>query len=82
MNGLKIASAKLEEAENKMLAALRHAYPEGSDIEFFIMHGQVNPSTGTVIAHDPRRRTIRVRHHQAKPRSRYGVRDVHYKDVL
>lgn len=57
-------------------------WPVGTEIHFVLMHGQRNPSTGTVHGPGWREGYVRVQHHQAKPNSRYAYRDVHYSDVL
>lgn len=57
-------------------------WPVGTEIQFTIMHGQRNPSSGTVLSAGWREGYLRVEHHEAKPNSRYAYREVHYSDVL
>ena len=68
-------------AEAKMISALQEKYPPASSVSFFIMHGQVNPSTGIVVGYDGQGH-VRVRHDQAKEHSRYRIRDVHFRKIL
>jgi len=77
---IKAKAIALKKAQDEMIAELAKYYPIDSDIAFFIMHGQVNPSTGTVVGYNSDG-YIRVRHHQAKERSRYGCRSVHHRDI-
>lgn len=42
---------RIEIAENAMQDALERDFPLGSVVEFDIMHGQVNKSTGEVIGY-------------------------------
>lgn len=44
-------SKKIEVAEEAMLAELRRAFPVGRAVSCWLMHGQVNPSTGVVLGH-------------------------------
>lgn len=44
-------SERIEAAENAMLAALEEAFPEGTKVSFYIMHGQRSPSSGVVIGY-------------------------------
>lgn len=74
--------AKVEQARKAAHAELLSLYPAGSHIQFTIMHGQKNASTGTVAGISWRDGYIRVKHHQAKERSRYAYRDVHYSQVI
>jgi hypothetical protein len=82
MSKIKNLLANVEAAMKAANAEMLRLYPVGSDIRFTIMHGQRNASTGTVagVGHIPG--YVRVRHHQAKERSRYAYRDVHHTQVL
>ena len=70
---------QMREAEGEM----SKLYPEGSHVCFKISSKQVTPSTGTVLGQTWQNRSLylRVKHHQAKPGSRYSVRYVHYSDI-
>lgn len=82
MNRLEELLAAAEAAKKAAASELLRLYPTGSEVRFFIMHGQRNASTGTVygVGHDAG--YLRVKHHEAKPRSRYAVREVHHTQVL
>jgi hypothetical protein len=71
----------LEDSEKALVIEMGKIYPEGSEIEFFIKFGQKNPSSGTVVHHSPRG-YVRVKHHQAKERSRYSYRDIYLSQIL
>ncbi len=75
-----LAQAKL--AQQKAEAQLLRMYPPGKDVQFTIMHGQRNASTGRVLGPGWQDGYLRVWHHEAKENSRYQVRSVHYSDVL
>jgi hypothetical protein len=74
---------RLIETEAAMVRELEKKWPKGSEIAFFIMHGQKKPSTGTVTAHQATiyGGTVTVQHHQAKPRSRYRLRTVYVREI-
>lgn len=63
-------------------AKLLQMFPAGSTVGFTISCMQVNPSTGVVLGVDCNAGFMRVRHNEAKPRSRYGVRPVHHSRIL
>lgn len=44
-------SERIKKAEDAMIVALERAYPIGSTVSFYIMHGQVTPSRGEVIGY-------------------------------
>lgn len=44
-------SQRIEDAEKAMIEALEEAFPEGTKVSFYIMHGQRSPSSGVVIGH-------------------------------
>lgn len=73
-------------AKSAAEAELLRMYPVGSEIEFTIMPGQVRASSGTVVGlgYSSCYSTgyLRVKHHEAKPRSRYACRDVHHTKIL
>lgn len=59
---LAAAIERLERAETAMEKLLRRMFPEGTTVRFYIMHGQENPSIGTVIAHEGGRfASVRIR---------------------
>lgn len=74
--------ASVETATEAAHAEMLRLYPVGSEIRFHIMSGQRNVSTGTVACVGRIPGCVRVRHHQAKERSRYAYRDVHHTQVL
>lgn len=75
---------KSKKAEAAALARLQLMYPAEAQIEFFIMHGQVNPSTGKVVGYglSHGRPFLTVLHDQSKPRGRYRYREVSLSMVL
>ena len=82
---------RLTEAYDLAVADLNERFPPGSQVEFFIMHGQKKPSTGRIVGcnitiSDFGRTTayanIRVRHDQAKPGGRYPVREVSPENIV
>lgn len=74
--------ANVEAATKAAHAEMLRLYPVGAEIRFTIMPGQRNASTGTVACAGHIPGYVRVRHHQAKERSRYAYRDVHHTQVL
>ena len=42
---------EINTVDKKLVAAMQKEYPEGSYVHFYFIHGQVNPSRGTVIYH-------------------------------
>lgn len=81
MNRINILLKKADEAIKAVDDELMRMFPPGSRIEFYIMAGQVNPSTGTVIRPGLRSGYIQVRHHQANENGRFSHRDVKYTNV-
>lgn len=82
MKKLERLLTKAKQAQEAAKAELMRMHPPGSEVRFMIMHGQRNASTGTVWSAGWRDGYVRVKHHEAKPNSRYAFRDVHYSDVL
>jgi len=74
-------SRKIDAAKFKMMSALERKYPKGSRVKFYIMHNQVNPSTGVVIGYDDKGHFI-IQHDNAKCYSRYNPRRVYYTHVF
>lgn len=74
--------ATVQTATEAVKNELLRLHPIGSEVRFTITHGQRNASTGTVIGIGWRPDYLRVRHHEAKPRSRYAYREVHWQQVL
>ncbi len=81
MNKIKTLLKKADEALKAVDDELMRMFPPGSRIEFYIMTGQVNPSTGTVIRPGLHSGYMRVRHHQANENGRFSHRDVKYTDA-
>jgi hypothetical protein len=72
----------LEAAKSAVAKELMRLYPPGSEVQFHIMSGQKNASTGKVMSLGYRSGYVRVKHNEAKPGSRYAYRDVHYVDLI
>lgn len=51
MTKYEMLADKINVAQAAMRKALEHDYPIGVKVDFYIMHGQINPSSGEVIAH-------------------------------
>jgi hypothetical protein len=69
-------------AKSALAGELLRLWPAGTEVRFTIMHGQRNASTGTVCSAGWHEGYLRVKHHEAKPNSRYAYREVHYSDML
>lgn len=61
--------------------AMERQWPIGTVVSFRISRSQKNPSTGVVSGYC-RFGCLRVKHDQAKPRSRYAYRSVHINDLI
>lgn len=72
----------LEQAKKAAEVELLRMYPIGQEVRFTIQPGQKNASTGTVLRACWRDGYLRVRHHEAKPFSRYSARSVHHSQIL
>lgn len=75
------AKLKSNHYAGELIKALEKNYPLGSIIKFYIKYGQKNPSTGKVIGYS-RDAEVRVFHLEAKERSRYSHRYIHYENIL
>ncbi len=49
---LALAMERIERGEEAMLKLLEKMFPVGTTVRFHVQHGQVNPSVGTIIAHE------------------------------
>lgn len=76
---IKMLAKRVGEAEEALRDALERDYPIGASVRCWIMHGQVNASTGEIIGHGPHSGvpTVRVRLNSRK----HDVRDVPCWDV-
>lgn len=83
----------IELALDEEMHLLKINYPAGTSVQFMIMQGQVNPSSGKVTGHRINVHctgsspvmvypTLRVKHDQAKPGSRYPYRNVSLSDLV
>jgi hypothetical protein len=70
-------NAAKAEIDNKLL----QIWPVGSEVEFKINCKQVVFSTGTVYCAVSNAGYLRIKHHQAKPNSRFLYRDVHCSQI-
>lgn len=61
--------------------AMERQWPIGSPVRFRISRNQKTPSTGVVSGYC-RFGCLRVKHDQAKQRSRYAYRSVHINDLI
>jgi hypothetical protein len=57
-------------------------WPKGSEVRFKIRDGQKTFSTGTIYGLTRNSGYMQIKHHQAKPNSRFSYRDVHYTQIL
>ena len=48
---IKKLTKRLAEIDEQLIAELEKEYPISSVVDFYFMHGQVNPSRGEVISH-------------------------------
>ena len=71
LNSVKVAKQKFD-------TELLRQYPVNSKVLFKIMDGQKNLSSGIVICAGHNVGHLRVLHLEAKERSRYRCRDIHY----
>ncbi len=81
MNKINILLDKADKARMAVEVELMRMFPPGSRVEFYIMAGQVNPSTGTVIRPGLHSGYIRVEQHKATKYGRLIHRDVKYTDA-
>lgn len=76
---IKRLSKSINDTNDLLIKELEKQYPEGSVVQFYFMHGQVNPSKGTVIGHRGGRWAyLRVRMHSFKE----NVRNVSATNIL
>lgn len=78
---LKVLQEKVRVAEENLRKALKKKWPGGTEIDCVLKHGQINPTTMTVIGHDT---DGCVRAEMPSNRSMGGrfVKRVHYEDIL
>ena len=81
MDNLIAKYEQLQKIRKEITEELERVFPTGCEVNFFIRHGQHNPSSGTVVGNNYDG-YLRVSHHQAKEHSRYRIRDVHFRYVL
>ena len=81
---LQAHTESLKTAIQNQLSRLRELYPLGSRLNFTIMHGQKNWSTGIVAAYETSiyGGYVIVEHDQAKPGSRYKYRTVYVEKII
>ncbi len=78
MNEIKAAQSQLTAAHKAMLAALRRAWPEGTEVSVLLRSDQTRPSRGIVIAHHSDG-ALRVRLIGTR---RGAVKSIHHSNVL
>jgi hypothetical protein len=81
MNNIDHLISEYKQAKKAVEDELLRQWPKGSEIEFKFARNQTKFSTGTVYDVDSQTGYLRVKHHQAKPNSRFSYRDVHYLQV-
>jgi hypothetical protein len=81
MNNINRLISEYKQAKKAVEDEILRQWPKGSEIEFKIARNQKNFSTGTVYDADLHAGYLRVKHHQAKPNSRFLYRDVHYLQI-
>lgn len=81
---LKAASIELRAATALQIDALKELYPLNVRIQFHLMYGQKNPSTGRVAGYVASwgGGSLRVEHAEAKAGSRYRFRTVAVDQIL
>jgi len=81
MKTLSTLIAKANQARKDVDTKLLAEWPPGTEVQFKIMSGQKNLSSGTVVGAGYDMGYLRVRHNQAKPYSRYWHRNIHYSSI-
>lgn len=70
---------EMEKAQHALYEAMARMFPKGSDVDYIVKHGQINPSCGEVIGADDHHFAgyIRVRPYSGKQE----IRSVHYSRI-